>query len=116
MSLQMSQPRVAHHLKILVSSGLIEARRDGRFMRYTLPTTGFEAKLARFILDSLAEMAGETKSTPSPRSSVTFKRETPPGRPPAPPSGLTPGGPPGPLIGDPVDDEPVRAAIEDFLL
>jgi DNA-binding transcriptional ArsR family regulator len=49
-SLGMSQPRVAHHLKILVTAGLVDSRRDGRFMRYTLATSGFESMLVRLIL------------------------------------------------------------------
>ena len=38
-ALGMSQPRIARHLRILVDSGLIVSRRDGRFVRYVVTSS-----------------------------------------------------------------------------
>ncbi|HEX7879667.1 MAG TPA: metalloregulator ArsR/SmtB family transcription factor [Candidatus Eisenbacteria bacterium] len=48
--LGMSQPRVARHLKILVSTGLLAARRDGRFVRYAISEDSSRARLVRAAL------------------------------------------------------------------
>lgn len=34
--LQISQPTLSHHMKLLVKSGLVDARKDGRLVYYTI--------------------------------------------------------------------------------
>ena len=38
-----TQPTLSYHMKILTDCGLVEARRDGAWMKYTLNTDQFEA-------------------------------------------------------------------------
>jgi ArsR family transcriptional regulator len=54
-ALGMSQPRVARHLKILVATGLLEARRDGRFVRYAPARDARRSRLVRAVLGLLTE-------------------------------------------------------------
>lgn len=59
--LGMSQPRVARHLKILVDAGVLQARRDGRFVFYRVETDGDVGRLAAAVLrsiDSVDDRAG----------------------------------------------------------
>ncbi len=35
-SLQVTQPTLSHHMKILVDSGLVVPKKDGKWVRYTL--------------------------------------------------------------------------------
>lgn len=42
-ALEISQPTLSHHMKLLVDSGLVSARKDGRWMRYSLNRTGMQA-------------------------------------------------------------------------
>ncbi len=53
-SLDMSQPRVAHHIKILVAAGLVRAERDGRFVRYRPPESGRHRDLFDVATTALA--------------------------------------------------------------
>jgi DNA-binding transcriptional ArsR family regulator len=53
-ALDMSQPRVARHLRILVDVGLLAARRDARFVRYSLAPAGDAGRIAAAALESLA--------------------------------------------------------------
>ncbi len=41
-SFHITQPTLSYHMKILCDSGLVEARRDGAWMRYSLNTATFE--------------------------------------------------------------------------
>src|SRR5262249_44494928 len=111
--LAMSQPRVAHHLKILVAAGLLSSRRDGRFMRYTLPTSGFEASLVRLILEDAAghevTVASAALRAPAqgPHSTAVPAASTRPGAPVPQP------------VSPPPEDEPEETGtnqLEDFLL
>lgn len=65
-ALEMSQPRVAHHLKVLVDAGLLHARRDGRFVRYALPADTGEALLVQAALDILGGRRGGGARSPVP--------------------------------------------------
>ena len=40
-SFSITQPTLSHHMKVLTESGLVEGRRDGAWMRYTLKTEAF---------------------------------------------------------------------------
>lgn len=51
-ALHMSQPRIARHLKILVEAGLVQADRDGRFVRYRLADSEWERRLVGLALES----------------------------------------------------------------
>jgi DNA-binding transcriptional ArsR family regulator len=57
-ALGMSQPRVAHHLKVLVDAGLVQARRDGRFVRYLLPVDPVESSLVAAALGAMNRRPG----------------------------------------------------------
>ena len=103
-ALGMSQPRVARHLKILVEAGLLEAQRDGRFIRYSLPETGWASRLAALALD----LAPPAEANPLTRRRPPADRRRPgPRRPVEAPEAATPES----------DEEPPRAGnMEDFLL
>ncbi|MHB1314232.1 MAG: ArsR/SmtB family transcription factor [Christensenellales bacterium] len=62
-SLRVGQPTLSHHMKILVESGIVSARREGKWMYYSLSEKGLQhAKelLARFSAINLgAECEGE---------------------------------------------------------
>lgn len=40
---QITQPTLSYHMKILVESGLVNGRRDGAWMRYSLNQAGEQA-------------------------------------------------------------------------
>lgn len=48
--LQISQPTLSHHMKILCDSGVVNGCKKGKWMHYSLAREGFEA--ARAILDT----------------------------------------------------------------
>lgn len=45
---EISQPTLSYHMKILTESGLVQARKDGSWMRYTLNQELF-ASLRQFL-------------------------------------------------------------------
>ena len=45
---EISQPTLSYHMKILTESGLVQARKDGSWMRYTLNQELFES-LRQFL-------------------------------------------------------------------
>ena len=45
-----SQPTLSHHMKILVDSGIVTARKEGRWMYYSICAEGRKAA-ARLLLD-----------------------------------------------------------------
>ncbi|NLN45114.1 MAG: winged helix-turn-helix transcriptional regulator [Clostridiaceae bacterium] len=45
---QLTQPTISYHMKILCDAGLVRARKDGAWMRYTLDTQTTEA-LDRYL-------------------------------------------------------------------
>ena len=55
----MSDPAVSHHLRILKKSGIIESRRDGKEVYYTLADTT-QAKLLHRTIDALFEITCPT--------------------------------------------------------
>ncbi len=50
----LAQPSVSHHMRILTESGLVEARKSGKFVFYRLDRSSFH----RFAA-SLADLAGD---------------------------------------------------------
>lgn len=44
----MTQPALSYHMKKLVESGLVNARRDGTWMRYSLNRTACDQAIQRF--------------------------------------------------------------------
>ena len=57
--MNITQPTLSHHMKILCDSGIVEGRRDGKWTYYSISGTGVAA--ARQYLDLLTN-AEETKS------------------------------------------------------
>ncbi|HEU5451168.1 MAG TPA: metalloregulator ArsR/SmtB family transcription factor [Terriglobales bacterium] len=55
--LQTSQPKVSRHLAYLRRSGLVSARREGKWMHYRLatPSDAFAARIVRETLTALAD-------------------------------------------------------------
>lgn len=43
--IDLAQPSVSHHMKILTESGLVEAQKEGRHFKYTLNDTVLETYL-----------------------------------------------------------------------
>ncbi|MCF0150963.1 MAG: winged helix-turn-helix transcriptional regulator [Firmicutes bacterium] len=41
--LEISQPTLSHHMKLLVDAELVSARKDGRWMRYSVNKPGMQA-------------------------------------------------------------------------
>ncbi len=50
--LNIVQSTLSHHMKILCESGLVDSRRDGKWMHYSLNEQGFEK--AKKILNELS--------------------------------------------------------------
>lgn len=50
-ALNISQPTLSHHMRILLDAGLISARKDGKWIYYTLSEEG--AKTAQQMLSSV---------------------------------------------------------------
>jgi ArsR family transcriptional regulator len=60
-TLRMPQYKISRHLRSLRAVGLVEARRDGRWMHYRLGRRGAQARLAH---DLLAVLCGHLDKTP----------------------------------------------------
>ena len=57
--MNITQPTLSHHMKILCDSGIVEGRKDGKWMYYSISKAGVAA--ARQYLDGLTN-AESTKS------------------------------------------------------
>ena len=57
--LEISQPTLSHHMKILVESGIVAARKEGRWMYYSISASG--CKYAAALFKKLTTIL-ETKS------------------------------------------------------
>ena len=55
--LTITQPTLSHHMKILIESGLVTARRKGKYTMYALSTEGIEK--SKKVLDEILE-GGQT--------------------------------------------------------
>ena len=49
--MNITQPTLSHHMKILCDSGIVEGRKDGKWMYYSISAAGVDA--ARQYLDGL---------------------------------------------------------------
>ncbi len=55
--LNIGQPTLSHHMKILVDSGLVQARKDGKWVHYALSKEGIEHAKER--LDHITFVHGQ---------------------------------------------------------
>ena len=61
--LNITQPTLSHHMKILSDSGLVDYRKDGKWMRYAISAEGVQA--FRKLIQSYARCDCEDKETVS---------------------------------------------------
>ena len=54
-----SQPTLSHHMKVLVDSGIVSARRDGRWTHYSISAAGSE-NAVRLLRELTVVSPGET--------------------------------------------------------
>ena len=54
--LNISQSTLSHHMKILVDSGIVVARKDGKWRNYSISEEGSE--LAKKLLDEITTVSG----------------------------------------------------------
>jgi ArsR family transcriptional regulator len=59
-TLGMPQYKISRHLRNLRAAGLVEARRDGRWMHYRLGRRGAQARLLQDLLEVLCSYADKT--------------------------------------------------------
>lgn len=52
-ALNITQPTLSHHMKILLDSGIVNGRKDGKWMHYSISAEGLEK--AQEYLDFLKE-------------------------------------------------------------
>lgn len=57
--MNIAQSTLSHHMKILTDSGLINARKEGKWMHYSLSTQGIDTAIG--YLESLKDMQCENK-------------------------------------------------------
>ena len=55
--MQLSQPTLSHHMKILCDSGLVSGRKEGKWMHYSISAEG-----ARIAMDCLKEITAVTEN------------------------------------------------------
>ena len=56
-----SQPTLSHHMRILVESGVVDARKAGKWVYYSISETGSE--YARKLLEELTTVSLEAEDT-----------------------------------------------------
>lgn len=54
--LNISQPTLSHHMKILCDSGIVVGRKEGKWMHYSISTEG--SQIARACLNELTTVNG----------------------------------------------------------
>lgn len=62
-NLNISQPTLSHHMKILCESGIVTGRREGKWTHYSISSEGVEAAqtlLTRLTTVTIRESVGET--------------------------------------------------------
>ena len=107
--LDQSQPRVARHLRVLVEAGVVVARRNGRFVHYTLADAGAGQILARAALSAIQAEPGPPPAPPP--VAVPVSRASAPSA-----SAATPAHDRvAPRLSEP-SDPPARPPMEDYLL
>ena len=60
--LQITQPTLSHHMKILCDSGVVTGKKEGKWMHYSISEDG--AKAAGKYLGMLTTVSEETKTEP----------------------------------------------------
>lgn len=61
--LNISQPTLSHHMKILCESGIVTGRKEGKWTHYSISSEGVEAAqtlLTRLTTVTIPESVGET--------------------------------------------------------
>lgn len=59
-ALNVTQPTLSHHMKILCDSGVVVGRKEGKWMYYSISAEG--AKVATETLAKMTTVEGDTKS------------------------------------------------------
>lgn len=57
--LHISQSTLSHHMKILVESGIVEARKEGRWIYYSISDNGVNN--AKMILDQMTKVSSNSE-------------------------------------------------------
>jgi ArsR family transcriptional regulator, arsenate/arsenite/antimonite-responsive transcriptional repressor len=60
-ALRMPQYKISRHLRSLRTAGLVEARRDGRWMHYRLGQRGAQARLMQELLEVVCSHVDKTQ-------------------------------------------------------
>ena len=60
--LNVTQPTLSHHMKILCDSGIVTGRKEGKWMHYSISEDG--AKAAADLLKELTTVAGGSEDKP----------------------------------------------------
>ena len=58
--LHITQPTLSHHMKILCDSGIVEGRKDGKWMYYSISQIGAEKAIS--VLKELTSINGQSDS------------------------------------------------------
>lgn len=58
--MNIAQSTLSHHMKILVDSGILTARKDGKWMHYSLSTQGIDTAIG--YLDSMKNIESNSKN------------------------------------------------------
>lgn len=53
------QSTLSHHMKILIESGIVSARKDGKWTHYSISQSG--SAFAKSLLDELTDIGNESK-------------------------------------------------------
>jgi ArsR family transcriptional regulator, arsenate/arsenite/antimonite-responsive transcriptional repressor len=75
-ALRMPQYKISRHLRSLRAVGLVEARRDGRWMHYRLGRHGLRAQLAEDLLSVLCEHVDKAPLVKEDDSSLRLRLAT----------------------------------------
>ena len=60
--MQITQPTLSHHMKILCDAGVVAARKEGKWMYYSISNEGMNSIME--YLNQLAEHSAETTGKP----------------------------------------------------
>lgn len=60
--LNITQPTLSHHMKILMDAGVVMGRKDGKWMHYSISPTGVDFVVG--IIRGLTDIHGETNHQP----------------------------------------------------
>ena len=58
--LNISQPTLSHHMKILCDSGIVTGRKEGKWMHYSISAEG--SQIAKSCLNELTTVNGNTEA------------------------------------------------------